>query len=243
MLKFYAQVLQDESKQTDVLMAVNELVNDNTFKENSDIKLIGALVYLKCGDTKECLKLIESVTSPSLELIALKVTVLLTLNRIDLAKEELIRMKTKDEDSSLTQVTNAWINLSQSGEYNQEAVYIFQELVDKAESDEDGEASSLLLNALSIAKMRISDYSGAMKVIQKALKRLGVKVSAGNVTWGNLNGNLSEDVDLLVNFIACSQLLHKLSLVSKFEEKLSLIFKTSKLNHPFKESLTLLKHI
>ena len=179
--------------------------------------------------------------------VALKIHILLGIHRVDLAKEELKVMQEKDEDSSLTQLASAWVNLHLGGQFYQEAVYIYQELLDKSSalSDDDAvESSTTLLCGLAAAHMKLGNFEEAMKIVQRALKRNGVKVSEKGVDWGAVNARKPANVDLLVNLIACSQHLRKTGMVDQCLKKLEAMFVSEpNVNHPMKQTLQILSTV
>lgn len=245
-VKHLAKVLKNPAVSTEVVVDLNELLSDPASTENTNVRLIASQIYASLQNYEDALKVIELSKAKSLELQAFKIDILLRLNRTDLANEELNHMLKIEEDNTLTQLAGGWINLAKGGKSSQEAVYIFRELLERSLSDDDDKASDpsfLLMNALAVAQMKVNDFEGAMKVLQKGLKRAGVIVNAGNITWGSISSSIPGHLDLLANFVACCHHLNKLAILPKFLQKLEELFKVSQVKHPLQTKLDLLQHI
>ena len=103
--------------------------------------------YSFSGNYEGALRTLHASPSDHLECIALRLQTLLKMDRLDLAKKEMKSMQEKDDDATLTQLAQAWVNMAIGGEKIQDAYYIYQELIDKFGSTPlllNGQATSFL---------------------------------------------------------------------------------------------------
>ncbi|XP_075211441.1 coatomer subunit epsilon [Lycorma delicatula] len=101
----------------------------------------------------------------SLESMATNLVIYLQMDRIDLARKELKSMQEKDEDATLTQLSQAWVNIAVGGDRLQDAFYIFQEMIDKYG------ASVILLNGQATCNIGMGRFDDAEPLLQEAMDR------------------------------------------------------------------------
>nr|ACO15331.1 Coatomer subunit epsilon [Caligus clemensi] len=128
--------------------------------------LVAATIYTLQGQHENALRVIHSYTgNDSLELLALKLQIPLQMDRLDLAKKELKALQEMDDDATLTQLAQAWLNMATGGEKIQEAYYIYQELIEKFGS------TPLLLNGQAASFLAQEKFDEAESALQEALDK------------------------------------------------------------------------
>lgn len=192
-----------ENEMNEVVAVVKKQIA-SLHPDNKVLPLIAGLIFYLEQDYDAVLRLLHK--SDHMESCALAIQTFLAINRVDLAQKELNTMKEMDEDGTLTQLAQAWVNLARNAEKIQEAYYIFQELSDKYTS------TPMLLNGQSAALIALGKYEEAKPLLQEALDK---------------DPNCPET---LINMVLLSQHLGKNTEVSiRYLNQL----KDSHANHPF----------
>ncbi|GBP21761.1 Coatomer subunit epsilon [Eumeta japonica] len=96
---------------------------------NEIFVLVAATIYYHEENYEAALKILHG--ADSLELRAFTLQCLLAMNRPDLAKKQLKLLQDIEDDGTLTQLAQAWLNLSQGGPGVQDAHYSIMELGEK----------------------------------------------------------------------------------------------------------------
>lgn len=130
---------------------------------NETLIIVAATIYINEDNLEAAYKVLHA--SESLEAMAMITDILLSLNKVDLARKKFKEMQEKDDDATLTQLAQAWINISTGGDKLQEAYYIYQELIDKYGS------TPLLLNGQAVTFIGQGKYEEAEGALQEALEK------------------------------------------------------------------------
>lgn len=148
------------------------------------VQLIAAGVFLQAGMKKEALACVHN--GSTLEQVALCAQIYILLDRLDLAKQSLQRMRKMDEDSMLTQMASVHIALATGSSMSAEAVHTLNQL-----SEQYG-PSPMLLNLMACAYMQGGKYAEAEGKLEQARSEFG-----------------ASDADTLVNTIVALQYQQK----------------------------------
>ncbi|KAG6457651.1 hypothetical protein O3G_MSEX010412 [Manduca sexta] len=96
---------------------------------NEIFLIVAATIYYHEDNYEAALKILHN--AETLELRAFTLQCLLAMNRPDLAKKQLKNLQDIEDDGTLTQLAQAWLNLAQGGPGVQDAHYSIMELSER----------------------------------------------------------------------------------------------------------------
>ncbi|KAM3960451.1 LOW QUALITY PROTEIN: coatomer subunit epsilon-like [Aphomia sociella] len=127
-LKTLVEYLPDANKPA-IVADIDARVAKGTELSNEIFLIVAATIYYHEDNYEAALKILHG--SESLELRAFTLQCLLAMNRPDLARKQLKLLQAIEDDGTLTQLAQAWLNLSQGGPGVQDAHYSIMELSER----------------------------------------------------------------------------------------------------------------
>ncbi|KAJ8642768.1 hypothetical protein MRB53_004516 [Persea americana] len=143
------------------------------------VKLLA--IYLSGPENKDYNEALKHTNSGgTMELHALNVQIFLKMHRSDYAEKQLKIMQQTDEDHTLTQLANAWLDLAVGGSKIQEAYLIFQDFSEKYQQ------TGMILNGKAVCCMHMGRFEEAESLLLEALNKD------------------AKDAETLANLVVCS---------------------------------------
>ncbi|KAK1375673.1 Coatomer subunit epsilon [Heracleum sosnowskyi] len=162
-VKLLALYLSDPGNKEGTISSLHEWLSDPAIGNNPILRTVAGIIYMHEQDYNEALK--HTHAGGTMELHALNVQIFLKMHRSDYAEKQLRIMQQIDEDHTLTQLANAWINLSVGGSKIQEAYLIFQDFSEKYQM------TSLILNGKAVCSMHMGNFDEAESLLLEALNK------------------------------------------------------------------------
>ncbi|XP_058464176.1 coatomer subunit epsilon [Malaya genurostris] len=162
-LRYLAEYLSDKSRREAIVSSFDDKFKGDISELDVTWIIAGSIVYCHEGTYESALKILHG--NFHLECLSLQLQCLLHMSRVDLAKQVLQTMQEKDDDATLTQLSQAWLNIQIGGEKLQDAFFIFQDFCDKFSP------SLLLLNGQAVCYIGQQKYDDAENVLLECLNR------------------------------------------------------------------------
>jgi len=139
-LASYLQSAPESDGRAEAVKKIEDALNSGAGEDN--LCVVAATIFMHEKNYDSALRALNgpAAAQQNLEVLAMQVQAYLMLDRLDFAKKALKQMQDIDDDSVLTQVAQAWCNITIGVEKSKDAYFAFQELADKSKS------TPLLLN-------------------------------------------------------------------------------------------------
>ena len=161
MLALYMQ--SPKNNGSEAIKTIENWLIDELVGSNDTVKLVAGIIYLNEDNYDDAMRALHGTNN--LECIALMIHALVKIDRVQIAAKELARMQSIDDDSTMTQLAHAWVNIGLGGEKYQEAYYIYQELCEKFTP------TVPLLNGQAVCYIQTQRFADAEGLLLEAFER------------------------------------------------------------------------
>ena len=103
--------MQSNASKKETVVAEVEANLQSGEAANTTSILVNATILYHEANYESALRVLHSAPSDHLECMSLRLQTLLKMDRVDLAKKELKAMQERDDDATLTQLAQAWVNM------------------------------------------------------------------------------------------------------------------------------------
>ncbi|GAA0139706.1 vesicle coat protein [Lithospermum erythrorhizon] len=162
-VKLLAMYLASPENKEMVISSLHEWLGDPAIGNNPTLRLIAGTIFAHEQDYNEALK--HTHAGGSMELHALNVQIFLKMHRSDYAEKQLRIMQQIDEDHTLAQLANAWLNVAVGGSKIQEAYLIYQDFSERYPM------TNLVLNGKAVCCMHMGNFDEAETLLVEALNK------------------------------------------------------------------------
>nr|CAD7439083.1 unnamed protein product [Timema bartmani] len=224
-LKLLAEYFAVPSKRDTIVSKLDQQASGNVDVNNYTSIIVTATIYYHEGNFEAALRILNQ--ADYLECSALTLQIYLKINRVDLAIKEMKSMQEKDDDATLTQLAQAWVNIAMCtgaaiSERDKEIVPHAQGRTDAAQTSEiDGEGGDKLQDAYYIFQEMTDKHSSTPLLLNgQAVCFIGQgKYEEAEAALQESLDKDSNNPDTLINMIVSNRFLSQL--------------KDSHLEHPF----------
>ena len=162
-VQLYAAHRNGSMPEADAVARLKAWMDDENINANPMLVVMAATVYNRLGDWRAALTALKDGTT--IEQLALRVQILVQINRLDKAQVELKRMREIDDDATLTELAKGWVYCRLgSAENMEQALYAFQELGGRFGR------TAPVLNNIASCHIGLSNYEEADRCLEEAFE-------------------------------------------------------------------------
>lgn len=162
-VKMLAELASDPSAAARLPTQLDALVADDVATASPGCLLMCAVAYARLDAREKALRVAHR--AHGLEGLALKVQLLIAMDRVDVADKEVAAMQAIDEDATLTQLAAAWTHVARGPDSAQDALYVFQDLLERHG------ATDQILNGMAVCHLAMAKPDDAERVLREALTK------------------------------------------------------------------------